>query len=139
MKTISSQENNTDEETCAKQQLGTTSYQTKVLGIKWNPKEESLIPDISCIIDEEGRLTRRGAQSKVSKAYDPLGIIRPAFIAFQEACKETKELGCGLSKLLDQMEKGSKANEGIPRCVIQASVNETTYNLHSFADASKEA
>ena len=67
MKTILSQDNDREEETDAKQQVGTTSTQTKVLGIKWNPEEDSLYLDISCIPDEEGTVTRRNMLSIVSK------------------------------------------------------------------------
>ena len=149
MKTISSLDNDRDEETYAKQQVGTTSNQAKVLGIKWNPEEDSLYLDISCIPDEEGTVTRRSILSIVSKVYDPLVIIGPATISgrviFQEACKETKEWGCELNKPIQ--ERWKKWKRGVMQmkeiqiqgCVISANVNETKYNLHTFADASKEA
>ena len=75
------------EHTFAKQQLGAKSQETKLLGIAWDKKEDSLAVCFPKIATES---TKRSLLKGLASVYDPLGIVSPVMLKgkliFRDAC-----------------------------------------------------
>ena len=96
LRSFKSKKNENGDETFAKQSLGVSEQQSKVVGIQWNPAEDKLTSDLSPAAEQEsGKLTKHKMLSLLAKIFDPLGLVGSAVIqgkvAFQEACKILKE------------------------------------------------
>ena len=63
-----------DELSYAKQQLGTSSSETKLLGLPWNKKRDTLAVAFP---RDAAEATKREVLSKVARIYDPLGLASP--------------------------------------------------------------
>ena len=84
-----------DESTYAKQQLGTMSFETKLLGTPWNKSADTLnIP----FTKSDANPTKREVLSQLAKTYDPLGIVSPMSICgkfiFRNICEKKISLEC---------------------------------------------
>ena len=62
------------EQTYAKSQLGNNTYNTKILGVKWDKKKDKIGVTIPV---EETQVTKGGTLQKLASIYDPLGIASP--------------------------------------------------------------
>ena len=69
--------------TFAKQQLGTKSTDTKILGIHWNENEDTLSVEIP---KSKGKYTKRNILSHLASIYDPLGFISPVDLLGKIVC-----------------------------------------------------
>ena len=81
VETLESDESNSKENaiddyqsTFAKQQLGPRQAETKLLGLPWNKKEDTLSVDT---VNKKLATTKRSALSQLAIVYDPLGLISP--------------------------------------------------------------
>ena len=63
-----------DQSAFAKEQLGPRHTETKLLGLPWNKKEDTLCVDT---VNKEPATTKRSALSQLASVYDPLGLISP--------------------------------------------------------------
>ena len=67
-----------NEETYAKQQLGTTHSENKLFGLPWDKSEDKLGVVTAEITKEEVATTKRSPHSQLAKVYDPLSPTSPA-------------------------------------------------------------
>ncbi|XP_065058471.1 uncharacterized protein LOC135686212 [Rhopilema esculentum] len=136
--------------TYAKESLGTKDSQSKILGLKWNPEEDTLGISMEAVLDvKNGKVTKREVLSRLSKVYDPLGIVGPvavtAKLIFQDICKENKDWDEPVSPEIEMrwkkwMQAVSRLTElKIPRCIMPAIGGPRKISIHVFGDASKAA
>eukprot|EP00795_Rhopilema_esculentum_P004207 gene4207-20394_t len=136
--------------TYAKESLGTKDSQSKILGLKWNPEEDTLGISMEAVLDvKNGKVTKREVLSRLSKVYDPLGIVGPvavtAKLIFQDICKENKDWDESVSPEIEMrwkkwMQAVSRLTElKIPRCIMPAIGGPRKISIHVFGDASKAA
>lgn len=136
------------EQTHAKSLVGNRqSDETKILGILWNKKEDTLSISLECSVNMSGVLTKRKMISAINSIYDVLGWCSPVTIKakmiFSEVCllklhwdeavpdeilKKWKAWVNGLKKAL---------TVSVPRCVSTA--HSSHFEVNGFADASKVA
>ena len=88
--------------TFAKQQLGTKSTDTKILGIHWNENEDTLSIEMP---KSKGKYTKRNILSHLGSIYDPLGFISPVHLLGKIVYRESCELKLPTSKEMDQVVK----------------------------------
>jgi hypothetical protein len=67
-----------DELSYAKQQLETTSSETKLLGLPWDKENDNLRIEFPQVETEP---TKRGVLSTLAKVYDPLGLVSPTTLS----------------------------------------------------------
>jgi hypothetical protein len=77
-----------EETTYAKQQLGSTAKECKLLGLAWNKDEDT----VSVVFpDKRANPTKREILGKLARVYDPLGLVSPMTLQgkliFREACE----------------------------------------------------
>ena len=63
-----------DDQSIAKQQLGVRPNETRMLGLKWNKREDTLTIQLP---DDDHPVTKRGVLNKLAKIYDPYGLVLP--------------------------------------------------------------
>lgn len=77
-----------DEESFAKQQLGTKTSESKLLGLPWDPNADTLSV---CFPRQQQEATKRGILSHLAKVYDPLGLVSPMTLSgkfvFRDLCE----------------------------------------------------
>ena len=134
-------DDNNDESTFAKQQLGNRSS-TKLLGLGWNKVKDCL----SVVkADEVPATTKRNALSQLAKLYDPLGLVSPTMLLgknlFREMC--TTRISWD-SEFAETMVRNWEAwyrqipdCYEVPRSLAPYQQPITTITLHAFGDASK--
>ena len=88
-------DSSSDESTFAKQQLGTKSAETKLLGTPWNKLSDTLKIPFPADTNQDKNAssnTKREVLSQLAKAYDPLGIVSPMTICgkfiFRDICEK---------------------------------------------------
>ena len=124
----------------------------KVLGVAWNPSNDSLVFDLSDLsrIAIDLQPTKRNVVSLIGRFYDPFGYLAPITIRFkilfQKLCQSKLDWDCALpeelhqewsSLLVDLKEAGpisiprsyTHRVEGVP----------VSYTLYGFCDASTRA
>ena len=75
-------------------EIGVTSSEKKVLGIKWDEYSDTLIIDLNDFVAEDvcNRITKRSVLSTIAGFYDAVGFIQPVVVQFkiffQMICKE---------------------------------------------------
>ena len=125
------------EATYAKETLGTKPSDTKLLGLGWNKKEDTLFVSLT---KEKIEVTKRTALKTMAKLYDPLGIAAPYLLTvkviFWDICD--RKLGWD-AKLrhrwmgwLDSLPSILTFSRSIPRERLSI----TEINIHGFAVAS---
>ena len=88
--------------TFAKQQLGTKSTDTKILGIHWNENEDTLSIKVP---KSKGKYTKRNILSHLGSIYDPLGFISIVHLLGKIVYRERCELKLPISKEMEQVVK----------------------------------
>ena len=125
----------------AKQQLGTVSGESSLLGLVWNKREDTIRISFP---SEEVDPTRRGILKKVARVYDPLGIASPVTlcgkILYRDTCDEKRGWD---AKLSDEVTKRWKRWEDdlskqvtVPRSIPKHQGEIEDIALHAFGDAS---
>jgi hypothetical protein len=129
------------ESTYAKETLGTTPSDTKLLGLGWNKKEDTLFVSLP---KQNVEMTKRTVLQTMAKLYDPLGIAAPylltAKVIFRDICDRKlgwdvelpKDLKSRWERWLDSLPSVLTFPRSIPR--ERASITEI--DIHGFADAS---
>ena len=140
-----------NEETFAKQSLNQRECQRKVLGIKWNPESDVMAVELSQVVEQTERsqnMTKRELLSRLSRIYDPLGVVGPVTIVarkiFQDVCREgiswdssvSEEIQKRWDTFVSQVQQ--QPDIEFPRCVTSAE-KPKKISLHTFADASQTA
>ena len=126
--------------------------EVKVLGVTWNPHNDSLVFDFSdlSIAADNLQPTKRNLVGLIGRIYDPLGFLAPITIKykilFQKLCQSKLEWDCDLpdellkewrSLLADLKEAGPIS---IPRSYdYRVEETQSSYTLCGFCDASTRA
>lgn len=121
--------------------------ETKILGIPWNKKEDSLTISFESCLKTVEPLTKRKIIAGINSIYDVLGWSAPvtitAKIIFSEVCllqlhwdeQVPEEISRKWKTWVNTLKRASTIT--IPRCVF--ATYRTHFELHGFADASKVA
>ena len=136
-----------DESTFAKQQLGTKSAETKLLGPPWNKSLDTLnIPFPTGTNQErsDSSNTKREVLSQLAKVYDPLGIVSPTTICgkfiFRDICEKTfpwdAPLNEGLTKKWEKWQRSLPGFVTVPKSIARFREPINSIELHSFRNAS---
>ena len=131
-----------DELSYAKQQLGTTSSETKLLGLPWDKENDTLrikFPQI-----ETAKQTKRGVLSTLAKVYDPLGLVSPMTLSGKLIFRDISDEKLAWDTELPDPQQAAwnKWYTNLPESVTfprtitphQQPIQEVT--LHAFGDAS---
>ena len=131
----------------------TMSESIKVLGISWNPDNDTLQLEFTSVVDTAAQdlITKRLILSVIARVYDPLGLLSPAIIPlkhiFQQVCllkvnwdtQLPKEICDTWSLVTHDFAKNPSVE--IKRSIL-VEIDESDINsieLHGFADASQTA
>ena len=132
-----------EEQTFAKQQLNVKPDESKMLGLKWDKKQDTLAVIIP---SEEAQPTKRGILRKLARIYDPLGLVAPLTLIgkqiYREVC-ETKtswdaELSNDLLRRWRKWEQQLPHQFQVPRPIAQHREAIEGVELHGFGDASAQ-
>ena len=136
--------NITEEQTFAKQQLGTVDGgESSILGLPWDKRADQ----ISVIIPSKATtITKRGTLQKLAKIYDPLGLVSPQTLqgklVYRETCQ--KKLGWDAPIENDLKQKWLRWEQSLPkqvnapRSLVTFREDIQSIELHAFGDASGE-
>ena len=127
--------------TFAKQQLGTMSIDTKMLGIHWNENEDTLSIEIP---KPKGKYTMRNILSHLASIYDSLEFISPVHllgkIVYRESCELklpwNQEIPTQLVKKWNKWSTSSSYKITIPRSIPLPDANINHADIHVFGDSS---
>ncbi|GFX58747.1 integrase catalytic domain-containing protein [Trichonephila clavipes] len=125
------------------------NFETKVLGLIWNLKDDCLSCNINCQKNEGKAITKRSLLSIANHIFDPIGFTAPVTLKpkliLQEIWKLKLKWDENLPKdILNQVKKWLEqlsilASIKIPRCLNLSSNGIKRLTLHVFCDASKKA
>lgn len=130
-----------EDQSYAKSQLGVKQHETKILGLTWNKKSDTVSVSFPQF---EVEPTKRGILQKLASCYDPLGLAAPIMLVGKTIYRET----CELEKSWDQtlpkalLKKWNKWERNLPEQVAaprafklyQEKIN--AIDFHVFGDAS---
>ena len=131
-----------EEQTAAKQQLGVTPQECKILGLPLNKADDTL--SVQFPREEIKTPTKRETLRKLAKIYDPLGLAAPITLQgefiYREIC-ETKiawdaELEGDLRKRWMLWEQSTPRTVTTPRPIAPHQEVIKEIHLHAFGDAS---
>ena len=138
----STNQNSGTQETYAKQQLGVPQRgKGSLLGVSWDMEKDALEVKFPA---ERAQPTKRNVLGKLSRVYDPLGLVSPTTLSgkllYREPC-ELKipwdtQLPDGLIKELSKWEEGLPTGVTVPRPLTAHRESITKIDLHCFGDAS---
>ena len=124
---------------------------TKVLGVKWDPDDDSLLIDLGDIAKEALNTvpTKRNVIRIASRLYDPLGFAAPVIVRmkvlFQEMCQEKLNWDESLPPNLQQKWQAQVTSLQdspvicVPRFYFANCTQPLSCSLQGFCDASKVA
>ncbi|GFW90039.1 integrase catalytic domain-containing protein [Trichonephila clavipes] len=125
------------------------NFETMVLGLIWNLKDDCLSCNINCQKNEGKAITKRSLLSIANHIFDPIGFTAPVTLKtkliLQEIWKLKLKWDENLPKdILNQVKKWLEqlpilASIKIPRCLNLSSNGIKRLTLHVFCDASKKA
>ena len=135
--------------TYTKQSTGTSSNETKILGLSWNKETDEVSIDFTTCIErgKKKQLTKRKMIPAINSVFDVLGISSPLMITgkllHSQAClnklrwdeEVPKDISKMWNKWIEDLEKIKTVT--IPRSVVGG--NNTKLAIHGFLDASKVA
>ncbi|XP_028405809.1 uncharacterized protein LOC114528390 [Dendronephthya gigantea] len=129
------------ESTFAKETLGTKPSETKLLGLGWNKKEDTLSVSLP---KQKVEMTKRIVLQTMARVYDPLGLASPylltAKVIFRDICDRKLGWDAELPKdLKDRWKRWLDRLPGsltFPRSIPRERVVTTEIYIHGFADAS---
>ena len=125
----------------AKQQLGVSEGETKLLGLAWSKDEDSIQVNIP---KETAACTKRGILGKMARIYDPLGLVSPLTLTgktlFRDACDLRIAWDAFLPGTLQQKwlnyERNLPDHVSVPRSLAKPEEAIQSIELHAFGDAS---
>ena len=131
------------EQSYAKQTLMVKPIESKLLGMKWDKRSDTLAVTFP---NEREPKTKRGVLSKLARVYDPLGLASPLTLVgkqiYRDACDSKIPWDVDLNgNLLQRWEKweGSLPPEiVVPRSIVSHQEEVTAIELPTFGDASIE-
>ena len=138
-------DNNEDreEQTAAKQQLGVKPTETKILGVKWEKENDTLSVQLGSNSESP---TKRSILSRLAKIYDPIGIASPLLLqgkqVYREVCDHKLpwdvELKGAIKKRWEKWEDNLPSEVTVPRPIAPFQEPVENLEIHGFGDASGE-
>ena len=124
-------------------QLGVKQVETKLLGVPWDKREDTIQTSFP---DPISKATKREVLGKIAKIYDPLGLASPITLEgkflYREMCEARipwdQELPQGLEIRWQTWENNLTDKVEVPRSIAQHQAEITSINLHAFGDASSQ-
>ena len=124
-------------------QLGVKQVETKLLGVPWDKREDTIQTSFP---DPISKATKREVLGKIAKIYDPLGLASPITLEgkflYREMCEARipwdQELPQGLEIRWQTWENNLTDKVEVPRGIAQHQEEITSINLHAFGDASSQ-
>ena len=143
MEELESKISNDGDSTYAKESLGTRVTETKLLGLYWDKKEDTLAVNFATVSKQE-ETTKRGVLSTIASVYDPTGLASPimlvAKVIFRDICDQKlpwdKELPPESMRRWKTCLEKLLAKIKVPRAKALMGENISAIQLHGFADAS---
>ena len=150
VETLESDERNSKENaandyqsTFAKQQLGPRHAETKLLGLPWNKKEDTL--SVDTVNKEPAATMKRSALLQLASVYDPLGLISPTTllgkVLYRKMCEAhhswDTELPVEIAKQWKDWCLQLPQRFEVPRSLVPHQQPVKAITLHAFGDASK--
>ncbi|XP_046847100.1 uncharacterized protein LOC124440717 [Xenia sp. Carnegie-2017] len=132
----------TDEETFAKQQLGTPSEEdASILGLGWSKNKDEIKVIVPSTV---ATTTKRGILSKLAQIYDQLGLLSPRTLQGKLIYREVCEMKLPWDALLSDEQKAKWTNWekqlpnniAVPRSIHTFQEEIDSISLHAFGDAS---
>ena len=131
------------EQSYAKTQLQVQPRETNVLGLGWNKRDDKLKITFP---RDDAQPTKRGILSKLSKIYDPLGLVSPVTLEgkciFRDVCDLKASWDADLNdKQLQRWkawERSLPEDQEVPRAIVKHREPIDRIELHSFGDASTQ-
>jgi len=123
----------------------------RILGLSWDTEADCFVFHFDDLISFVNSLppTKRSLLKVSAKIFDPLGFLSPITIGakmlFQQVCiskiKWDQTLQGEALRKWNQMPKEFEilSKVRIPRCYVNGSAQQATYELHGFSDASERA
>lgn len=119
----------------------------RVLGMRWNPREDLFTFDCEVIISPDLVVTKRLVLSCIARIFDPLGLISPFIISVKILFQDLWKLGVSwdeevpdaIARAFHSWIKGLlELNKlSIPRCYVSVSWNnKQKIEFHCFCDSS---
>ena len=132
-----------DELSYAKQQLGTTSSETKMLGVPWDKQSDTIKVVFS---RDPAKCTKREVLSRLARIYDPLGLASPTILSgkliYRDICDRKLPWDAMVQESLGERWKKwwSELSDYVeverPLILHRFPVQEVV--LHAFGDASSQ-
>ena len=145
---LNSEDQTCEEDSYAKSLVGSRGNSgTKILGVQWDKKEDTLTVDFKTCLKMSKPLTKRKMISSINAIYDVLGWGAPVTITakliFSEVCllklhwdeEVPKDIQRKWEAWVTSIQKAPTMS--VPRCVFEH--HRTHFEIHGFADASKVA
>ena len=130
-----------EEQSYAKQHLGVKKGESKLLGVPWDKKRDTIQVSFPAQVAEP---TKRGILCKIAKVYDPLGLVSPLTLSgkmlYRDAC-DTRvawdtQLPGDLINRWSKWERNLPDQVVVPRSLVQFQEMIQSIDLHAFGDAS---
>ncbi|GFY55892.1 integrase catalytic domain-containing protein [Trichonephila inaurata madagascariensis] len=123
------------------------NFETMVLGLIWNLKDDCLSCNINCQKNEGKAITKRSLLSIANHIFDPIGFTAPVTLKPKLILQEISKLKWDENlpeNILNQVKQWLEqlpilAGIKIPRCLNLSSNGIKQITLHVFCDASKNA
>ena len=132
-----------DEQSFAKEQLGTKTSESKLLGLPWDPNADTLSVSFP---QQKEETTKRGVLSCLAKIYDPLGLVSPMTLCGKFILRDLCERKLPWDTLIpaDLEKSWKKWRFDLPELVtvkrtiapFREAIN--SIQLHAFGDASSK-
>ena len=131
---------NEDDLSYAKQQLGIKSRKCGLLGLQWNKSTDKVGVTIPA---DAAQVMKRGILGKVARIYDPLGLIAPITLQgkllYCDACEEKRSWDPPVSAALvhqwQKWENSLPQQINCPRALTRVQEPIENFDLHVFGDA----
>ncbi|KAK3730894.1 hypothetical protein QZH41_012605 [Actinostola sp. cb2023] len=139
---VESAKSSADDDTYAKQQLGTPpGGDCSLLGLGWNTNRDTLSVEVP---QGETVMTKRGILAKLAKVYDPLGLVSPITLSgkiiYRSVCDDKigwdVPLPEPLAKMWRKWESSLPKEVELPRSLAIYRDDIESIELHAFGDAS---
>ena len=127
----------------AKDQLGVKQGETKLLGVPWDKRVDTIQTSFP---DPITKVTKREVLGKIAKIYDPLGLASPITlegkILYRAVCEARipwdQKLPHELEIRWQTWEKSLTGKVEVARSIAQHQEEITNISLHAFGDASSQ-
>jgi hypothetical protein len=129
------------EQSYAKEQLGTKQAETKLLGLPWTKTEDTIAVKVS---QSKAEPTKRGLLGTLARIYDPLGLASPITLngklLYRDVCSIQKSWDKQIPHpLLNRWlswEESLPDHVTVPRSLVKNREEIKEIQLHAFGDAS---